>query len=843
MSWYTYKIKSTGFGFSVNPPMTSVEEIDQSPAVAFSINGKLYFSIYNFSSETWTEKHILDGVAEKCEIKLVESNGNPGIFYYNQDSQSFNFVRSDDSRGNSWTYDVVVGNSSINSSSDFSIGLTYDSSNMLVSFIGDDGFLSGYNYCVYSLSHDINGFSWGLVKKVDGTQNSSSNKVIRTNNVNCLVGENGRDILFLSDFLTGTIVSSLSDPKIVLMDDSSGFVDIYYSGSSSLFRKRSSDGSGSSWPSSSATLISSFDKSVGSKFISGIIEEDNSASFVYRNGSLGINYYKGYNINIVSTSDYVGNFDLSQTSGSNILVSYYQFNSGLSEYEVKIASQKDLSIPESNTSSSSSIEDNKYVQGYFNSGINLLNVSGNMAGQPFELSEQVNICSISAYSGDSLHTIKLEDIDRSAILCEIPHYSEEVVFDTIPAGTRLRIIVDDGSPGDIINSFEIKFRFQTYGESSSLSESFTNYSSQSSLSSQSSESSSLVGDSSFLFDQSSESSSSVGGFEEWGGYIYQYPTDHASTSFANRPWVTDYPNYIWTSDTTNGFQTGDIIEYRIDIETSDPAWGGINLKAFGDSSGSVTLFSDTSSKSGSFSVYGSSKYDGSGGASTGTNSYVYCEIGGIDSSYTTCISGLFRHIKASTGNPIQMWRIPDGSCGFDYSSSSGSVEYPTGDPPYVDITMSWPGAETYKSFLGQTFTNGQTKSIGYKTYNLNAGSSYTSNWGATIAHIKIYSERWSGVPFGGGGGDFLNMYVKKKVSVLTGSFSTTMTMNYLMMTFNYLNKYVNWMPTLFSGTGISSGSPAVASATVNGKRIGDNMFGSVTLSDGTTVSWARGSGW
>ena len=157
------------------------------------------------------------------------------------------------------------------------------------------------------------------------------------------------------------------------------------------------------------------------------------------------------------------------------------------------------------------VEEYKYAYFENGQGINLLNVNGNFRGSPFTLPEEVNVCSLWAYSGDDMHNLKLEDIDNHRILCQFPKWANEVTFNVVQAGTNLRIVVNDGSPGDIMNSYEARFSFDSEGESSSIDESFSSYSTASSqstgssMSSVSSSSSSSVSSSS---DSSSSSSSS-----------------------------------------------------------------------------------------------------------------------------------------------------------------------------------------------------------------------------------------------------------------------------------------------------------------------------------------------
>ena len=500
MAWNTYKIKSTGLTVSQNPPMTSISEVNGEVAVAYTMEDELYFSIYNSSTHLWTETYVRDGLAPKCEIKLVETNGKPGIFYYHPTLNQFRFIISADTSGLSWDYDVEVRNSTVSVSDEFSIGLTYEESRMIVSFIGDASSTTG-QYSNACLSMDDNGLSWSSPLKITTeTSGGSGTKILKyATDSYIMVGDNGSDIIADSSSVVN-VESSLSSPKAVLLSDISSYIDVYYTSGTSLKYKRSSNGGGTSWPASSTTLFS-FSSSSGTKKVAGI-EEGSSVSFIYR-GSSRISYYNGFNSTIVSTSSSVGNFGMVQI-GTNILGSYYLYNSSASEYEVWVVSEQNLEAP--NSSSSSSEEESQYAYAYFDGGSNVLNAFGNMISDTFVLPEAVNTCVMCGFSGDNLHTLKLEDVDRSVILCSISHYSIESSFLSVPAGSMMRFIIDGGSPGDVVNSYEVKFRFSSVGSSSTQSESFSSKTSGSSISSDSSDSSSS--DSSSSDSSSSDSSSS-----------------------------------------------------------------------------------------------------------------------------------------------------------------------------------------------------------------------------------------------------------------------------------------------------------------------------------------------
>jgi hypothetical protein len=83
---------------------------------------------------------------------------------------------------------------------------------------------------------------------------------------------------------------------------------------------------------------------------------------------------------------------------------------------------------------------------------------------------------------------------------------------------------------------------------------------------------------------------------------------------------------------------------------------------------------------------------------------------------------------------------------------------PECDFPLLDVTMTWTDADITKSFMGESFTNGETKAMCPTSY------SCTNNTGAT----STISEKWQGV---GTSNNTPTFYVSSKIYTASSTYN------------------------------------------------------------------------
>jgi len=485
MAWYTTRIKVTSIGIgSTNPPITSMCEMNGFPAFAVSEDGDLKYFSYNYGTVSWDEITVISGnVAKRSQIKLIDANGRPGIFFYDSSLKRMCFIKAYNASGSSWGHRVDVSVSTVDDSSIFGL-------DAFVDFINNKIVASGFNgiNSFVTESTDLSGLFWFPVDEVFADLYRS--KACSYGSFNFAVFSGGSSHLVKS--FTGTpyhntaaVDSGTTEVFLdtVFIDELAINPTVYYIKDSALMFKVADNTTGTVWPESSFSVLTGLSPASLSTVNVASARVDGTISFAYRKAD-GIYFTKGFTIKIVSGTEAFGNFGLVE-SDSNIYVSYYRYNSVGGFYEIWVASAYPLPSESFDSSSSSSVFEGNFIYSYFDSGNNLLNINGNMTGSEFVLPESVNACVLYNYSGDNMYNIKIEDIDNHRVLCKVSRYGYETYFDTISAGTKIRIIVNDGAPGDIINSYEVKFRFVDRGNSSSKTESFSSYSTESSASSSS----------------------------------------------------------------------------------------------------------------------------------------------------------------------------------------------------------------------------------------------------------------------------------------------------------------------------------------------------------------------
>lgn len=506
MAWNTYKIATTGITLGQGAPATSIAIIDGQPAIAYldyvyteggPVHNDLRYARYNPNISSWVDSKIISGrVAKLCEIKLAErTNGTPIVFYYRPDPyEDFVVVRSSSAV---WSYESqsIIDRSNATDTDTYGIG--YKKNNdTFIAYIG--GAYSGGGVVIPSdmtrfakSNNDSNSFYY---TSFGSNLSSIKNRVTMLSvepidTVFWAFTDSVRGNLFAiggSAEIQSNVASGLTNCHIIHADGGALIGDnypfIYYTNGNIAYFKKSLNYQGTSWGSGSSVFYFS---SAGTTTPVAACEVGSDLAMVYRDsGNAGINYYKGFQVRIVNTSDSVGNFSMA-TDGDNIFVSYYKYNSTSGYYEIWIATKDPLVTESYLSESSSSVAEKEYLYSYFQNGDggNLLNIDGNFRGDSFILPVDVNICALWGYSGDDMYNLKLEDVDNHRILCHLESDAAESTFNVVPAGTHLRVVVNDGSPGNIMNSYEVRFRFSGEGESSEVTESFSSYSTASSQSS------------------------------------------------------------------------------------------------------------------------------------------------------------------------------------------------------------------------------------------------------------------------------------------------------------------------------------------------------------------------
>jgi len=181
-------------------------------------------------------------------------------------------------------------------------------------------------------------------------------------------------------------------------------------------------------------------------------------------------------------------------------------NSSSSSQSSSSSSSSSSSVYSYSSSSSTFLE---VIEGlpysYFeNDETNLLNVNGVKTGPSFYFPEDVNTVYLSSYSGSGVHSLKLQRVSDSAVIADlIPGRVSS--FPTVSAGEQLKVSILNGTAGDVLQSYDVKFGYNSDFEvSPPIGESYSSDSTDSSSDSSSSNSSSSESSSS----NSSSSSSS-----------------------------------------------------------------------------------------------------------------------------------------------------------------------------------------------------------------------------------------------------------------------------------------------------------------------------------------------
>jgi hypothetical protein len=423
----------------------------------------------------------------KCDIKLIETNGHPGIFFYTSGFGSVSFVRGN-SMGTLWSGEIFVVSAIVDNSSQFGIDAEVDLTHntIRVGYIGGPTFTGIPGPCS-SYSSDLEGNGW-----ITSSSSEQMSNVIKVMNYsgwnkallmhNAVSASNGLYCFRDNADLPGS--SALIDYNTIkeityLNRNPNGEPQIFYVTGNNLVYKQSNNNYGSSWPYDSTILANSLATSASfdDRLSTGAMI-DNISAFVYRKTD-GIYFHKGYNIKIVDGTERFGNFGLVQVE-NNIYTSYYRANDITTFYEIWVSYSENAPIDNSSSNSSNSTSSGEYIYSYFDNGTNLLNRFGGMTGNIFVLPGTANTCALWGYSGNEMHNLKLEDVDHHRILCQIKKYAADTEFSTIQKNTRLRLIVNDGVTGDIMNSYEVKFKFNGDGDSSDVTESFGSESTESS---------------------------------------------------------------------------------------------------------------------------------------------------------------------------------------------------------------------------------------------------------------------------------------------------------------------------------------------------------------------------
>ena len=187
----------------------------------------------------------------------------------------------------------------------------------------------------------------------------------------------------------------------------------------------------------------------------------------------------------------------------------------------------------------------------------------------------------------------------------------------------------------------------------------------------------------------------------------------------------------------------------------------------------------------------------------------------------------------------------------------------TSDPcsgePGISLTVTWTPGPATRTYFGQTFTPGETKTICPTFYDCGTGSrpgylySYPARyevWQHVTASFSQFLTILGEfiVPFGPPGSPFscptIADYKADVGLIVLGSFNFTRYKSVHLVKAPSCGSPTTTVTTKMGGSGninISSGSPTNFDALDAGVPIQDSSFGTLTTTGGVTLTWQRGS--
>lgn len=166
------------------------------------------------------------------------------------------------------------------------------------------------------------------------------------------------------------------------------------------------------------------------------------------------------------------------------------------------------------------------------------------------------------------------------------------------------------------------------------------------------------------------------------------------------------------------------------------------------------------------------------------------------------------------------------SKGLSESSSSENLaecNCPGDTGPKVNVTLSWTDPDTTKSFLGCTFTNGETKAVCPTNYDKPNSEVWLASASGDLLSMFAFTATTRFYIYTAGGAKIRHAYY----DFGPGSFVTTFNTPVVNLS--------SYAPV--NGPGGGPGGPVVGNKTIL-----DNQFGFITTTSGITISWARGVG-
>jgi hypothetical protein len=270
------------------------------------------------------------------------------------------------------------------------------------------------------------------------------------------------------------------------------------------------------------------------------------------------------------------------------------------------------------------------------------------------------------------------------------------------------------------------------------------------------------------------------------------------------------------------------------------------------SSSSEGYSSSSSSSSGGYSSSSSSSSEGYSSSSS-SSSEGYSSSSSSSSEGYSESSSSEGYSSSSSSSSSEGYSESSSSSSFGNSESSSSesavalaqCNCPDATGPKMNVTVSWTGTPKAVTdngfgkldFLGCSGTdgwnNGDTREVCPTVYTCTTGSSVTEEWNANFTasfsgRIRMQNSDNAGTT------------LRNELTVdIRHTYSYPVPQE-------HFHIYAQYMGSWFGGTpysyGIASKGVTPSDIHTTDGLLGDNLFSTVTTSDGITVSWARGAG-